>query len=182
MMTLVIGNSGSGKSEYAENLLLQMAGTKEKYYIATMQILDKAGEERVKRHRVKRQGKGFITIEQARNIGLITEKIPENAAVLLECITNLTANEMFDGGTMPAKKVVDRIIEDVNLLKNKIKTLVVVTSKYSDADDSYNEETKEYIRTLSVINEELAKLADQVVEVTAGVSAIIKGECEICGC
>lgn len=176
MMALIIGDSGSGKSEYAENLLVQMAGTKEKYYIATMRICDKQSEERAERHRRKRRGKGFITIEQARNIGLLADKIPENAAVILECIANLTANELFDDGTMPAERAVDKVVEDVHLLQKKRKALVVVTCRYSDTDEEYDEETKEYIRTLLAINERIAKLADCVVEVTAGIPTVTKGQ------
>ena len=44
MIHLVIGGSGSGKSEYAENLLEDSPG---KYYIATMQVYDAEGERKV---------------------------------------------------------------------------------------------------------------------------------------
>ncbi|MCM1091721.1 MAG: bifunctional adenosylcobinamide kinase/adenosylcobinamide-phosphate guanylyltransferase [Butyrivibrio sp.] len=184
-MTLVIGKSGSGKSEYAEQLLLEMAEHKERYYIATMRIMDKDGEERVRRHRRKRQGKGFITIEQPRDVGLIAARLPEDSAVLLECITNLTANELFDSkqsapdtldeGIASAQRVVDKVLGDVSLMQGKFKTLVVVSGSYSDADDEYDEETKAYIRTLSLINDGIVRLAERVVEVTEGVPVVVRG-------
>ena len=66
MITLVLGGSGSGKSAYAEHLL---DGKTNKYYIATMQVYDAEGEKKVARHRRLRAGKGFVTIEQPRDIG-----------------------------------------------------------------------------------------------------------------
>ena len=57
MITLIIGGSGSGKSAYAENYVLEQAKNLPKYYIATMQIYDAEGERKVERHRRLRAGK-----------------------------------------------------------------------------------------------------------------------------
>ena len=101
MIHLVIGGSGSGKSEFAENLLVD---SQRKYYIATMQVYDAEGRKKVARHQRLRAGKGFQTIEQPRNMHKAAEivtrdrKETENEA-LLECMSNLVANEMFDGET-----------------------------------------------------------------------------------
>ena len=72
MIHLVIGGSGSGKSEYAENLLEDSPG---KYYIATMQVYDAEGRKKVARHQRLRAGKGFQTIEQTRDIHKVAEII-----------------------------------------------------------------------------------------------------------
>ena len=56
MIHLVIGGSGSGKSEYAENLL---EDSQRKYYIATMQVYEEEGRKKVARHRRLRAGKVF---------------------------------------------------------------------------------------------------------------------------
>ena len=56
MIILVIGTPNSGKSEYAENLLLELAGANPKLYMATMIPYGREGEERVKKHRALRAG------------------------------------------------------------------------------------------------------------------------------
>ncbi len=66
MITLVIGGSGSGKSAYAEGLLENFTGTK--YYLATLQAEDEEAVKKVEKHRMQRQGKGFITLEQPRDV------------------------------------------------------------------------------------------------------------------
>ena len=92
MITLVTGGSGSGKSEYAEGLLLECEDCA-RYYIATMEAWGEEGRRRVERHKRLRRGKGFITIEQPREVGSLS--FPEKAegcAAILECVSNLAAN------------------------------------------------------------------------------------------
>ena len=51
------------------------------------------GRLRVQRHRRMRRDKGFETVECYTNLSGL--EIPEGCAVLLECVSNLTANEMY---------------------------------------------------------------------------------------
>ena len=92
MMILITGGSGSGKSAYAEQKILEF-GALNRIYIATMYPFDEESHRRIKRHRNMRAEKQFSTIECY--TGLKTLTIPEHSCVLLECMSNLTANEMF---------------------------------------------------------------------------------------
>lgn len=58
MMHLVTGASASGKSAYAEDLLV-LAKSAEKYYIATMRPWGAEGAARVKKHRAMRRERVF---------------------------------------------------------------------------------------------------------------------------
>ena len=92
MIFLLTGGAACGKSSYAEQLALRLGSPR--YYIASMQPYGEEGELRIRRHRAMRAGKGFQTIERYTDLqGL---ELPEkDAVVLLECLCNLTANEMF---------------------------------------------------------------------------------------
>lgn len=93
MIYLVTGGSGSGKSAYAEAMVMQ-SGRGKRYYLATMEVLGEEGKKKVERHKKFREGKGMITIERPRGLwGLVLDK-GENT-VLLECMANLAANELF---------------------------------------------------------------------------------------
>ena len=61
MLTLVLGGAASGKSEYAETLVLHSALPR--YYLATMQVWDAECAARVEKHRKMRAAKQFTTIE-----------------------------------------------------------------------------------------------------------------------
>lgn len=177
MMVLVVGGSGSGKSLYAEKtaVSLAQAGMK-KYYLATMQVFDDEGRKKVEKHRDLRNGKDFFTIEQPTRISDALEKMEdEDRTVLLECISNLTANEMFSEEKANTEiQVTDNVIRDIKLLKEQTNHLVVVSNNVFEDGITYDETTMEYIHAMGKINQKLAALADRVVEVVAGIPVVIK--------
>ena len=90
MLVLVSGGAASGKSEFAESLIVR-AGHAKRTYIATMELRDAEDMRRAARHRAMRAGKGFITLECPR--GLIEAPLPqEGGSALLECMSNLVAD------------------------------------------------------------------------------------------
>ena len=177
MMILVIGGSGSGKSSYAEEVVCSISEEDmKKYYVATMQIFDEEGRKKVERHRKLRSGKGFLTIEQPRSIGRSLEKMNAGKkTVLLECISNLTANEMFAGETPKLEmQVVQSVISDLEQLRKNTTNLVVVSNNVFEDGIVYDQTTMAYIHAMGEINQRLAAMADQVVEVVAGIPVVIK--------
>lgn len=194
MITLVTGGSGSGKSAYAESLLSSCEGIR--YYIATMQIYDAEGEKKVERHRKLRAGKGFLTIESPMNVGKIRfacageaeqaqyrqgaeRKVQGSSgkkSALLECMSNLTANEMFTkDGMKSEEEVVEKIVSEIQTISKKLDNLVIVTNNVFEDGVIYDAGTMEYLRALGRINAALARLADRVVEVVVGIPVELKG-------
>ena len=94
MLIVVTGGSGSGKSQYAEDQVVQlsreMSGDAKLYYIATMYPFDEESHKRIARHRDMRREKNFETVEQYTNLKEL--EFPKESIVLLECMSNLTAN------------------------------------------------------------------------------------------
>lgn len=179
MITLIMGGSGSGKSAYAEDYVLTQAGESLKYYIATMQIYDAEGQRKVERHRNLRAGKGFITIEQptdiAESVSGINGETGKNSIALLECMSNLVANEMFSGEQMPdVDTVVEEIVQGIASLTSQLSHLVIVSNNVFEDGIEYDETTLRYIEALGRINTRLAEMADHVVEVVVGIPVIIK--------
>lgn len=92
MMIVVTGASSSGKSAFAEQCLMGM-GEKQRIYAATMIAWDEECRERIRKHRRMRKEKRFETVECP--VDLERTEFPESSAVLLECMSNLAANEMY---------------------------------------------------------------------------------------
>lgn len=178
MMVLVIGGSGSGKSAYGEERLCSLSGGIKKYYLAAMEVYDREDQKRVDRHRQQRSGKGFDTIEQAVNIEESLGKMARGEkSAMLECVSNLTANEMFSEiGTVPEAVVEEKIVKGIVKLKKELLHLVVVSNNVFEDGRSYDEGTMAYIRAMGKINERLAQEADQVVEVVVGIPMVLKGK------
>ena len=174
MMILVVGGAGSGKSEYAENLIGYLAEGGRKYYIATMKCSDDESLRRVEKHRLMRKDKGFITIEQPVDIDKAGES-GGGGELLLECVSNLAANEMFsDGGIISKEQIAEKIVSGIDKINNEASVLVVVTNNIFEDGICYDTATEEYIKALGMINRQLAEMADQVVEVVCGIPVILK--------
>lgn len=183
MLYLVTGGSGSGKSEYAEKLAQKIRkGQKEKgrfYYIATMYPYDQECLERIKKHRNMRADKGFETIECYTQLEKISVK--KTDVVLLECMSNLLANEMYqpDGrirlrGTQADAQLHAAIIRPLLQMAENAGGVVVVSNEVFSDGGSYDGETKEYVRLLGTVNTQLAASADGVVEAVCGIPVIVK--------
>lgn len=165
MLVLVTGGSGSGKSAFAEDKILSL-GKGQRIYIATMFPFDEESRKRVQRHRSMRAGKGFETVECY--TGLKKLSLPGNGIVLLECMSNLTANEMFQE-TGAHENTVSEILKGVEHLKKQVKHVVVVTNEIFSEAASYEGETETYQAYLGKINQSVAAMADEVVEVVYGI-------------
>lgn len=165
MVILVTGGSGSGKSAFAENCVVSL-GEQKQIYIATMYPYDEESRKRVARHRKMRAGKGFETVECY--TGLSGVEVPEGCTVLLECMSNLVANEIFrEEGA--GERTLEAIERGILGLKNRAANLVVVTNEIFSEAAVYRGEMKTYLECLGKVNRFLAEEADQVVEVVYGI-------------
>ncbi|MDO4862640.1 MAG: bifunctional adenosylcobinamide kinase/adenosylcobinamide-phosphate guanylyltransferase, partial [Ruminococcus sp.] len=158
MTTLITGGSKCGKSSYAEKLLGDFVGRK--IYIATMQPFGEDALEAIERHRKMREGKGFETVEKYTDIHEIS--LHSGCAVLLECVGNLCANEMFAGGKITDPT--DRIVRGIKRLARSVSELVIVTNQVGSDGITYPDGTAEYICSLGKINRNIAEFADNVIE------------------
>ena len=207
MMYLIIGGSGSGKSAYAEELLFSLPDAGKKYYIATMQVCDEESRRRVQKHRKQRESKRFYTIEQPVHVsGALTQMDVGKKSAMLECVSNLVANEMFakdiyaedmyaddphvedmhtddsdvketglkKSKDCSAEAVADKIVDDIMKLHQPLQQLVIVSNNVFEDGVSYDEMTMEYIKTMGIVNQKLAAVADVVTEVVVGIPAMVK--------
>ncbi|MEG1661398.1 MAG: bifunctional adenosylcobinamide kinase/adenosylcobinamide-phosphate guanylyltransferase, partial [Clostridiales bacterium] len=148
---LLTGGAGCGKSSYGESLAISLS--EPRYYIACMEPFNAASRQSIARNRQQRQAGGFINIEQYRDIaGLI---LPQRGTVLLECICNLTANEMFGAEDIDVLAV-ERILRGIHHLAAQCTHLIVVTNDIGSGGSIYDQETERYIKAVGTINRRLA--------------------------
>lgn len=189
MLHIVYGGSASGKSSYAESFAMSLQGDGRLLYIATMYPykwntteIDPETMQRIERHRAMRADKGFDTVECYRHVEHIVAKRQD--VLLLECMSNLLANEMYlepdaDASSDMAetmspvsKKIVQALID----LSTRVQDVVIVTNDvFSDGGSlTYDESTREYVKNLAEINCALAREAATVTEVVCGIPVIVK--------
>ena len=204
MLHIVYGGSASGKSSYAESFAMSLQGDGRLLYIATMYPykwntteIDPETMQRIERHRAMRADKGFDTVECYRHVEHIVAKRQD--VLLLECMSNLLANEMYlepdsdDGGLAETMSEVEKagvgmsetlspvskkIVQALVNLSTRVQELVIVTNDvFSDGGSlTYDESTREYVKNLAEINCALAREATTVTEIVCGIPVKIKGD------
>lgn len=189
MLHIVYGGSASGKSSYAESFAMSLQGEGRLLYIATMYPykwntteIDPETMQRIERHRAMRADKGFDTVECYRHVEHIVAKRQD--VLLLECMSNLLANEMYlepdsNAGSDMAETmspVSNKIVQALVDLSTRVQDVVIVTNDvFSDGGSlTYDESTREYVKNLAEINCALARVAETVTEVVCGIPVIVK--------
>lgn len=189
MLHIVYGGSASGKSSYAESFAMSLQGEGRLLYIATMYPykwntteIDPETMQRIERHRAMRADKGFDTVECYRHVEHIVAKRQD--VLLLECMSNLLANEMYlepdsNAGSDMAETlspVSKKIVQALVNLSTRVQDVVIVTNDvFSDGGSlTYDESTREYVKNLAEINCALARVAETVTEVVCGIPVIVK--------
>ena len=183
-MIIVYGTTASGKSERAEEIALKYA---KQYglrlvYLATMENKSEAAQKRIKWHEEKRRGKGFYLAEEMYEPSKIEEKLPfklENSVVLLECLSNLVANVMFDNNghgwvtgdilmEETQMELAGKVADSIFTLGSKCRELVVVTNNVFTEGKYEDFYCDAYMKCLGMVNIILTQKADEFYEITCG--------------
>lgn len=92
---------------------------------------------------------------------------------LLECMSNLVANEMFcEEGHQP--HISEKVMKAVQHLDQVCECVVVVTNEVFSDSSTMTQELQAYVEELGTINCEIAKIADRVTEVVYGIPVEVK--------
>jgi adenosylcobinamide kinase/adenosylcobinamide-phosphate guanylyltransferase len=165
MRIFISGGCKNGKSYYAQHLA-KAQQDRSLYYIATMKPVDTEDNERIKRHRLDREGLGFITIEQAVDIKKLLYKCDRGGSFLLDSLTALLANEMFLADGTVKESRVEKITKGLEELTDNIKDIIMVSDYiYSDAF-LYDPLTEKFRMALAEIDRCAARISDVVLEIT----------------
>lgn len=126
-LILITGGSRSGKSKFAEEYCLK--NSEKIAYIATARVFDDEMQDRVNLHKKRREVKKWDTIEIPVDILSYVERFKNYDYLLLDCLTMLVFNMMFDIETDYENITRDRRLEIENAILSKINEISEVLSK-----------------------------------------------------
>ncbi len=144
----VTGGAKSGKSKFAEDLLLNMNnGNQKNIYLATSLIYDEEMDIKVSLHKKRRQDR-WITVEGYKNFYESLEKkfveiyskkkeIYEKDIfinnMLVDCLTNMISNIIFENidieWSNPAKDQIEKCDE---VIENEVEKLIEISQKFEN--------------------------------------------------
>jgi adenosylcobinamide kinase/adenosylcobinamide-phosphate guanylyltransferase len=170
-ITLVLGGARSGKSSYAQQVAADRGGRV--LFCATAQPLDEEMHERIQAHRRSRPP-GWDTLEITDGLAAALEG--KTDAVIIDCITLLTANcigEAMD--YRAAEKVIDDEVDGlINLMRHADCSFILVSNEVGGGIVPDNRLARVYRDALGRANQRLARSADEVILMTAGLPMKLK--------
>ncbi|MDW0116424.1 bifunctional adenosylcobinamide kinase/adenosylcobinamide-phosphate guanylyltransferase [Sporosarcina thermotolerans] len=188
-LTFISGGVRSGKSAYAEKLLIKGAITAESrlVYIASGRAVDEEMKKRIEKHQLDRAEQAWTTIEQPANLYEALPFIQQNDFVLWDCLTTWLANELYtkqDGqfciqldGCMENKA--KQMLETVDEIRKKSAHLVIVSNEVLDEFPSPYKETKKYSEWIGRLHQKLVALSDDAIEMDYGLPQYWKREGQV---
>lgn len=167
-VTLVLGGARSGKSRFAEELV-EARGVG--LYLATAEAGDEEMAARIAKHR-ERRGELWETVEESRAVTeILAREARPDRPILVDCLTLWLSNLLFDEGDagVEVKKLADLL--QSGALRGPV---VFVSNEIGLGVVPENRMSRLFVDAQGEINQLVAKLADRVILVTAGLPQILK--------
>jgi adenosylcobinamide kinase/adenosylcobinamide-phosphate guanylyltransferase len=165
--TLVLGGQRSGKSRYAEELVL--ASGCAPVYLATATAGDGEMAERIATHRDRRGG-GWRTVEVPLDLaGTLVREAHSDAVVLVDCLTLWLSN------LMAAERNVEHETTGLVAALGQLRgSVVIVTNEVGSGVIPANAMARRYADALGTLNQQVAAAADRVILMAAGLPLVLK--------
>lgn len=178
---LCTGGARSGKSEFAERLVLSLPGRKG--YVATGQIFDDEMEDRVAKHKARR-GNLWHNFEIPYDITASWSKILDACDVILvDCLTMYATNAMLQKEPQNqaecnalADALVAELKEVIETTRKSDKTVVFVTNELGLGIVPENRMARFFRDIAGLINQTTAHAADEVYFTISGITTELKAK------
>jgi adenosylcobinamide kinase/adenosylcobinamide-phosphate guanylyltransferase len=166
--TLVLGGARSGKSRYAESIV--MSSRPPWIYLATAESFDDEMTTRIAEHK-KRRGHDWQTIDAPLDLAGALAALPRSATILVDCLTLWLTNLML------AERDIDAEIHrlEAAMLAHEA-PLVLVSNEVGFGIVPDNALARRFRDFQGLLNQRVAARAGRVVLVVAGLPMIVKGQ------
>lgn len=167
-LTMVLGGAASGKSAFAESLVVQTG--RSRVYLATAQAFDDEMQAKVDRHRDMR-GSEWLTVEVPLDPGAALRDIDASQIVLLDCATMWLSNQLLaESDLAHAQKALLAALSDCPA------PVVIVSNEVGLSVVPENALARRFREAQGRLNQALAAQAGLVVNVIAGLPQVLKGQ------
>lgn len=165
--TLVLGGARSGKSVFAERLVLE--SSLRPLYLATGRALDDEMVQRVEEHQARR-GENWHTVEEPLAlVDALTQASFEKRIILVDCLTLWITNLM-----MAEADVAREADALVSYLKEAAVPIVLVSNEVGQGVIPDNKMARAFVDLSGLVHQRVADACNHVYFVTAGIPQKLK--------
>lgn len=167
-LTFILGGARSGKTAYALGQA-QRASQGRLTMIATAQALDAEMATRIARHQAER-GEAWTTIEAPLDLAGAVRNLRPGDVAVIDCLTLWLTNQM-----LAEAQIAPAVAELIEALAASPAGLVVISNEVGQGIVPDNALARRFRDEAGWMHQALAKAADQVVMVIAGLPMRLKG-------
>lgn len=175
---LITGGSRSGKSAFAQKTAEALSGPRA--YIATCPVIDPETEERIRKHREVRRGKGWETIEETVDLAGAIRRAGACRVLLVDCLTLWINNLLYEaekrGEIFTEEAAVGRCRELTDSCGTFGGTVIFVTNELGMGIVPDSETARRFRDIAGRCNQEIAAAADTVTLVVSGITLNLKSK------
>lgn len=166
-LSLVLGGAASGKSCFAERLVIRSG--RPRIYLATAQAFDDEMRTRLSRHQEMR-GPDWRTCEAPLDLGPSLEQAKTHEVVLLDCITMWLSNHLLEDHNLDEARTalftsLDSCAAPVVMVSNEVGMSVVPDNALA----------RRFLEAQGRLNQALAARSELVCNIIAGLPQVLKG-------
>lgn len=167
-ISFVLGGARSGKSVFAEKLVLESG--LQRVYVATAQAWDEEMRARIDTHKSRRQTL-WQTVEEPLELPAVLQReARQGRAILVDCLTLWVTNLM-----LAEQPVADRFASLYDALRQCEGLVVLVTNEVGLGIVPENQMARDFRDHAGSLHQQVAAIADQVDFVAAGLPLRLKG-------
>ncbi|EID44991.1 bifunctional adenosylcobinamide kinase/adenosylcobinamide-phosphate guanylyltransferase [Parageobacillus thermoglucosidasius] len=183
MIVFISGGVRSGKSRIAETYVQKLAAPESAlHYIATARASDDEMKQRIAHHRKQRQKQAvkWVTWEQPVQLDKLISVFTKNDVILLDCVTNWLANELFVDESWQKETVcfdkARKMWETLQQLENASRALIVVSNELFSGGVPDDLGTYHFMKTLGWLHQQIVSSAQVAILAQNGIAVVKKGE------
>ena len=170
-LIFVIGGCRSGKSTYALQTAEKVPGER-KIFIATCLPQDDEMKKRVAKHQAARS-RSWTTVEEPLRLPeTIIQNSPRADVILVDCMTLWVNNLLME--TDDEKQIEETISRLTDTLDKSTGCIVIVSNEVGTGIVPENKLARQYRDIIGRANQAVAKAADKVIWMVAGIPVTIK--------
>ncbi|MCG3723719.1 bifunctional adenosylcobinamide kinase/adenosylcobinamide-phosphate guanylyltransferase [Vibrio cincinnatiensis] len=174
---LILGGARSGKSHYAEQqaqLWLAEHPSSQLHYVATATACDLEMQARIAHHQQQR-GQGWLEHEEPLALAQLFTQFSEHDIVLVDCLTLWLNNVIYNDGQVLNKKQIEQQLDQLlAVLKCSKARIVLVSNEVGMGIVPLGEVSRLFVDYAGWMNQAMAKVAQRVVFICAGLPLILK--------